>query len=85
MPHQSSADTTQQASSKPQEAEASLRQQIEMLERENRLMASAYHSLAGRLQMSNVTLQRRDQQPLTWLKRQRKEAVDGQRMVVPNG
>ena len=66
------------------ESEEQLRQQIEALERENRLMASAYHSLAGRLQMNNVTLQRRDQQPLTWLQKQRKEVLDGQALMVPS-
>ena len=46
------------------------------LERELKLMASAYHDLAGRLQMDNVVLQRRAEAPKSWLGRQRK-AVEG--------
>ena len=34
-------------------------------------MASAYHDLAGRLQMTNATLQRRAEAPKSWLGRQR--------------
>ena len=37
----------------------SLTQKLESLERENRLMATAFHDLSSRLQMSNITLQRR--------------------------
>ncbi|KAL6720149.1 hypothetical protein ACLMJK_002070 [Lecanora helva] len=49
------------------------------LERELKLMASAYHDLAGRLQMSNVVLQRKSEAPRSWLGRQRKamEGVSG--------
>ncbi|MCJ1385466.1 hypothetical protein MMC17_008589 [Xylographa soralifera] len=36
-----------------------LKQKFENLERENRLMATAFHDLSSRLQMSNVTLARR--------------------------
>ena len=46
------------------------------LERELKLMASAYHDLAGRLQMNNVVLQRRAEAPKSWLGRQRK-AMEG--------
>ena len=46
------------------------------LERELKLMASAYHDLAGRLQMNNVILQRRAETPKSWLGRQRK-AMEG--------
>ena len=46
------------------------------LERELKLMASAYHDLAGRLQMNNVVLQRRADAPKSWLGRQRK-AMEG--------
>lgn len=46
------------------------------LERELKLVASAYHDLAGRLQMNNVILQRRAEAPKSWLGRQRK-AMDG--------
>lgn len=49
------------------------------LERELKLIASAYHDLASRLQMNNVTLQRRAEAPKSWLGRQRKvmEGVGG--------
>ncbi|MCJ1285315.1 hypothetical protein MMC26_004655 [Xylographa opegraphella] len=36
-----------------------LKRQVESLERENRLMATAFHDLSSRLQMGNVTLARR--------------------------
>lgn len=49
---------------------------MQQLERELKLMASAYHDLAGRLQMNNVVLQRRAEAPKSWLGRQRK-AVEG--------
>ena len=42
------------------------------LERENRLMASAYHTLAGRLQMNSIVLQRRNETPNSWLNKQRR-------------
>ena len=46
------------------------------LERELKLVVSAYHDLAGRLQMNNVVLQRRAEAPKSWLGRQRK-AMEG--------
>ena len=46
------------------------------LERELKLIASAYHDLASRLQMNNVVLQRRADAPKSWLGRQRK-AMEG--------
>ena len=46
------------------------------LERELKLIASAYHDLAGRLQMNNVVLQRRAEAPKSWLGKQRK-AMEG--------
>ena len=39
-------------------------------------MASAYHDLAGRLQMNTVVLQRRADAPKSWLGRQRR-AMEG--------
>ncbi|KAI4188569.1 MAG: hypothetical protein LQ346_005295 [Caloplaca aetnensis] len=43
------------------------------LKREQRLMASAFHDQASRLQLSNATLQRRsEQQPASWLGKQRR-------------
>lgn len=55
------------------------RSYIQNLERENKLMASAYYDLTSRLQMNNVILQRRAEVPKSWLGRQRKamEAVGG--------
>ena len=46
------------------------------LERELKLMASAYHDLASRLQMNTIVLQRRAEAPKSWLGRQRK-AMEG--------
>ncbi|MCJ1390821.1 hypothetical protein MMC18_003682 [Xylographa bjoerkii] len=40
-------------------SKTALKQKFEYLERENRLMATAFHDLSSRLQMSNVTLARR--------------------------
>ncbi|KAK0508333.1 hypothetical protein JMJ35_009417 [Cladonia borealis] len=55
------------------------REYTQNLERELKLIASAYHDLAGRLQMNNVVLQRRAEAPKSWLGRQRKvmEGVGG--------
>ena len=52
------------------------RSYIQNLEREIKLIASAYHDLASRMQMNNVTLQRRAETPKSWLGRQRK-AMEG--------
>ena len=60
----------------PQQSSAQDRFHIQNLERELKLMASAYHDLAGRLQMNNVVLQRRAEAPRSWLGRQRK-AMEG--------
>ena len=46
------------------------------LERELKLMSSAYHDLSGRMQMNTVVLQRRAEAPKSWLGRQRK-ATEG--------
>ena len=59
-----------------QQSSAHDRFHIQNLERELKLMASAYHDLAGRLQMNNVVLQRRAEAPRSWLGRQRK-AMEG--------
>lgn len=45
---------------------------IDNLKRENKLVASMYHELAGRLQMDNVVLQRRGEVPKSWINKQRK-------------
>ncbi|KAL8925932.1 MAG: hypothetical protein Q9208_003245 [Pyrenodesmia sp. 3 TL-2023] len=50
-----------------------LRAENTNLKRELRLMASAFHDQASRLQLSNVTLQRQsEQQPTSWLGKQRR-------------
>ncbi|MCJ1428302.1 hypothetical protein MMC29_006211 [Sticta canariensis] len=45
---------------------------IDNLKRENKLIASMYHELAGRIQMDNVVLQRRGEVPKSWINKQRK-------------
>ena len=45
---------------------------VQNLERELKLMSSAYHDLAGRLQLNNVVFQRKAEAPKNWLGRQRK-------------
>lgn len=67
------ADHTILSQTVPTPAERSYTQN---LERELKLIASAYHDLAGRLQMNSVTLQRRAEAPKSWLGRQRK-AMEG--------
>ncbi|KAG8526267.1 uncharacterized protein KY384_000260 [Bacidia gigantensis] len=56
--------------------EPQTRSYIQNLELETRLMASAYHDISSRLQMHNVTLQRRAEPPKNWLGRQRR-ALEG--------
>jgi hypothetical protein len=51
-------------------AKTAMKREIEMLKRENKLMATAFHDLSGRLQMNNVTLQRRSE-PKSYLNKQR--------------
>lgn len=48
------------------------RDYIRNLERESRLMSSAFHELAGRLQLNNVVPQRKAEAPKNWLARQRR-------------
>lgn len=67
------ADRSMPSQNVPTSAELSYTQN---LERELKLIASAYHDLAGRLQMNNVVLQRRAEAPKSWLGRQRK-AMEG--------
>ncbi|KAL9016698.1 MAG: hypothetical protein Q9185_005977 [Variospora sp. 1 TL-2023] len=57
---------------------ATLRAENANLKRELRLIASAFHDHASRLQLSDVTLRRRSeqqQQPASWLGRQRRSVV----------
>ena len=50
-----------------------LRKELDILRRENRLMATAYYDLASRLQMNSVTLQRRAEPPRSWLNIHRRQ------------
>ncbi|KAL9120222.1 MAG: hypothetical protein Q9187_003224 [Circinaria calcarea] len=53
--------------------QTALHQELELIKRENRLMATAYYDLASRLQMSNVSLQRRSETNRSFLNRHRQE------------
>lgn len=46
-------------------------QELLNLQRENKLVASAWYDLTNRLQMNNVILQRRNDPPRSFLKKQR--------------
>ncbi|SLM34318.1 Hook-related protein family [Lasallia pustulata] len=48
-------------------------QELENLKRENRLVASAFHDMAGRLQMNGVGLQRRTEPPRSWMNKVRRQ------------
>jgi len=50
---------------------AQMRRELDVLKRENKLIGSAWWDLAGRLQMNNVSLQRRSEAPRGWLRAQR--------------
>ena len=63
------AKTTTPTDSGPVDKEAE--EQIEILKRENKLMASAWYDLTGRLQSNTVLLTRRSEAPRSWLGRQR--------------
>ena len=52
-------------------ADKEAKEQIEILKRENKLMASAWYDLTGRLQSNTVLLTRRSEAPRSWLGRQR--------------
>lgn len=53
--------------------QTALQQELDIIKRENRLMATAYYDLASRLQMSNVSLQRRSETNRSFLNRHRQE------------
>jgi protein HOOK3 len=55
-------------------------EELELLERENLLMATAYHDQASRLQLNSVVLLRRSDAPASWLNKQR-AALDGSILV----
>jgi len=42
-------------------SKTAMKQELEVLTRENKLMATTFHDLSSRLQMNNVTLQRRSE------------------------
>ena len=48
-----------------------MKNEVEVLRRENRLMTSAYFDLSSRLQLNHVSLQRRSEPAKSWLNRQR--------------
>jgi len=52
-------------------AKESAPQDVASLQRENRLMVSAWYDLSNRLQTSSVTLGRRRQEPKSWIGKQR--------------
>lgn len=47
------------------------KEEVELLDRENLLMATAYHDQASRLQMNSVVLLRRSDAQASWLNQQR--------------
>ena len=47
------------------------KEDLEILRRENRLMASAWFDLTGRLQSNTVLVTRRQEMPRSWVGRQR--------------
>ena len=54
-----------------QNLQLQMKQQIENLKRENKLLASAFYDLSSRLQLNNVSLQRRSEAPRSFLNKQR--------------
>ncbi|KAI7377325.1 hypothetical protein KC336_g19584, partial [Hortaea werneckii] len=60
-----------EASKKESSKELAPAQDTAALQRENRLMASAWYDLASRLQNNGVSLGRRRQEPKSWLGKQR--------------
>ncbi|KAK4698005.1 hypothetical protein P7C71_g162, partial [Lecanoromycetidae sp. Uapishka_2] len=82
---QSPSDITKNNSTMAEESRNKITQSAEErsytqnLERENKLIASAFYDFSGRLQMDSVVLQRRAEAPKSWLGRQRKatEGVGG--------
>jgi len=60
-----------EAASKQPQAKETPSQDMAALQRENRLMATAWHDLSSRLQNSGVSLGRRRQEPKSWIGKQR--------------
>lgn len=59
--------------------QAENRAMIENLQRENRLIATAWYDLSSRLQSNHVVLQRRQDAPKSWLGKQRQLVNAGPR------
>ena len=55
-------------------------QVIKNLQRENSLIATAWYDLTSRLQSNHVVLQRRHDQPKSWLNKQR-QMVNGMSLL----
>jgi protein HOOK3 len=68
------------ASKQPQTA-AALTPDMATLQRENRLIASAWYDVTSRLQNNGVSLQRRKQEPKSWIGKQRTLVGPGSSMV----
>ncbi|KAF1970170.1 hypothetical protein BU23DRAFT_474993 [Bimuria novae-zelandiae CBS 107.79] len=54
-----------------EQGSAELKQELENLRRENRLMTSAWYDMTNRLQSNTVVLQRKSEAPKSWLGKQR--------------
>lgn len=69
------------AASKQQPQSAALTPDMATLQRENRLMASAWYDVTSRLQNNGVSLSRRKQEPKSWIGKQRALVGPGSSMV----
>jgi protein HOOK3 len=59
------------AAAPPAEVSKDAKEEVEILKRENKLMASAWYDLTSRLQSNTIMLSRRQEVPKSWLGRQR--------------
>jgi protein HOOK3 len=69
------------AASKQQPSTTALTPDMATLQRENRLMASAWYDVTSRLQNNGVSLSRRKQEPKSWIGKQRALVGPGSGMV----
>lgn len=69
------------AASKQPQSTAALTPDMATLQRENRLMASAWYDVTARLQNNGVSLNRRKQEPKSWIGKQRALVGPGSGMV----
>lgn len=69
------------ASKQAPQANAALTPDMDTLQRENRLMASAWYDLSSHLQNNGVSLGRRRQEPKSWIGKQRALVGPGSGMV----